>query len=227
MGVSANVHSSKSDVAYADLRSRILSGQLEAGSKLMQYELAAELSISITPLREAIRRLSGEGLIILDAHRNARVARMDVEEARELFETRRALEPEAIALASQRRTDSDIARMQEALARLLPVTQQWGEAALIAHREMHQSVYASSHNTVLIGLLDDLWDKSDRYRRIGLELPPGAEPRTRDFEEHGRMVELVIAQDSEAASELMRSHIANSLTASALAAESSMTELSR
>ena len=148
--MTANVHTSKSDVAYADLRSRILSGQLEAGSKLMQYELATELSISITPLREAIRRLSGEGLIILDAHRNARVARMDADEARELFETRRALEPEAIALAGQRRTDSDIARMQEALTRLLPVTQQWGESALIAHREMHQSLYASSHNTVLI-----------------------------------------------------------------------------
>ena len=214
-----NVYSSKSDVAYAVLRGRILSGQLEAGSKLMQYVLAEELSISITPLREAIRRLSGEGLIVLDAHRNARVARMDADEARELFETRRALDPEAIALACERRSDADIARMQEALTHLLPVTQQWGEAALIAHREVHQSIYVASHNTVLIRLLNDLWDKSDRYRRAGLELPPGAEPRTRDFEEHGRMVEHVIAREPEAAFELMRSHIENSLTATALATE--------
>ncbi len=96
--------------------------------------------------------------------RNARVARVDADEARELFETRRALDPEAIALACKRRTDADIARMQEALTHLLPVTRQWGEAALIAHREVHQAIYVASHNTVLVRLLDDLWDKSDRYR---------------------------------------------------------------
>lgn len=50
--------------------------------------LADELGISITPLREAIRRLSGQGLIVLEGHRNARVAKMNAEEARELFETR-------------------------------------------------------------------------------------------------------------------------------------------
>ena len=139
--------------------------------------LADELGISITPLREAIRRLSGEGLVDLDAHRNARVARMDADEARELFEARRALESEAVALAATRRTDADVERMHEALRHLLPVTRQWGEAALVAHRDVHRALYPASHNTVLIRLLDDLWDKSDRYRRAGLELPPGDEPR--------------------------------------------------
>ena len=223
--MSENVYSSKADVAYAELRDRILGGRLEAGAKLMQYVLADELGISITPLREAIRRLSGEGLIDLEGHRNARVARMDADEARELFETRRALDPEAIALACDRRTDADIARMQEALTHLLPVTQQWGEPALIAHREVHQAIYVASHNTVLVRLLDDVWDKSDRYRRVGLQLPPGAEPRTRDFEEHGRMVDLVIARKADEAYELMRNHIDHSLTATALATETSTAAL--
>jgi DNA-binding GntR family transcriptional regulator len=191
----------------------------------MQYVLADELAISITPLREAIRRLSGEGLIVLEGHRNARVAEMNADEARELFETRRALDPEAIALAAVRRTDADIARMQEALKHLLPVTQQWGEAALVAHREVHRAIYVASHNTVLIRMLDDVWDKSDRYRRVGVQLPPGAEPRTRDFEEHGRMVDLVIDKEPDVASTLMRSHVENSLTALALAAEIGTTAL--
>lgn len=221
-----NVYSSKSDVAYAELRARILDGRLEAGSKLMQYVLADELGISITPLREAIRRLSGEGLIDLDAHRNARVAPMDADEARELFETRRALESEAVALAATRRTDADIERMQEALGRLLPVTQQWGEAALVAHRDIHRALYVASHNTVLTALLDGLWDRSDRYRRAGLGLPPGAEPRTRDFEEHGRLVELVVAGGADQAAALMRSHIDHSLTATALATEAGEEALS-
>ncbi|WP_211225933.1 GntR family transcriptional regulator [Nocardioides alkalitolerans] len=216
--MTTHTFTSKGDVAYAELRAQILSGALPAGSRLSQYELAAALGISITPLREAVRRLSGEGLIVLDTHRDARVAQMDMTEARELFETRRALDPAAIALAAVHRTPADIERMRAAVARLLPVTRQWGEPALLAHREVHQAIYCASHNTVMIRLLDDLWDKSDRYRRLGLELQPGAGPRTRDFEEHGEMVELVVAGDADAAAALMRRHIDMSLTAAALAA---------
>lgn len=208
---------SKADVAYAEIRQQILDGRLEAGSKLLQYEIAAELGVSITPLREAVRRLSGEGWIVLDSHRNARVAGMDLDEGRQVFEARRALEPAAVALAATRRTDADIARMTTALEQLLPVTRAWGEAALAAHREVHEALYRSSHNTVMTRMLNDLWDRSDRYRRVGLQLPPGGEPRTRDFNEHHTLVELVVAGDADAASELMASHIDNSLTASALA----------
>lgn len=207
---------SKADVAYAQIRQQILDGSLQAGSALAQYELAASMGISITPLREAIRRLSGEGLVLLEGHRNARVAHMDVTEARQLFETRQALEPAAVALAAARRTDADIARMNAALEELLPVTRQWGEPALAAHREVHEAIYAASHNTVMVRLLNDLWDKSDRYRRAGLDLPPGGEPRTRDFEEHHRLVALVTDQDADAAQSLMCSHIEHSLTAAAL-----------
>ena len=209
---------SKADVAYAQIRQQILDGTLPAGSALAQYELAESMGISITPLREAIRRLSGEGLIRLEGHRNARVADMDLAEARQLFETRQALEPAAVRLAAQRRTAADITRMNAALKNLLPVTRRWGEPALAAHREVHQALYSASHNDVMIRMLNDLWDKSDRYRRAGLELSPASEPRTRDFEEHHRMVELVVHGEADSASRLMCSHIANSLTAAALGA---------
>ena len=219
--VTTYTFTSKADVAYARIRQQILDGSLEAGSALAQYELAASMGISITPLREAIRRLSGEGLILLEGHRNARVAHMDFTEARQLFETRQALEPAAVALAASRRTDADIARMNAALEHLLPVTRQWGEVALAAHREVHEALYTASHNTVMVRMLNDLWDKSDRYRRAGLELPPGGEPRTRDFEEHHRLVALVINRDAVTAQDLMCSHIAHSLTAAALEANDS------
>ena len=80
------------------------------------------------------------------------------------------------------------------------------------HREFHRAVYAASHNNVMIKLLDDLWDKSDRYRRIGLELP--SEPRTIDLNQHHQILEFVIAGDGAGAAELAGAHIANSLTAS-------------
>lgn len=212
----AHTFTSKADVAYAEIRQRILDGTLPAGSKLAQYELAEDLGISITPLREAVRRLSGEGWILLDTHRNARIAELDLDDARQLLEARLALEPAAVALAAVRRTDEDVVRMQGALKKLRPVTRKWGEAALAAHREVHRTLYSASHNEVMVRMLDDLWDKSDRYRRVGLQKPPGGEDRSRDFEEHHELVRLVVAGEADAAAALMTSHIDHSLAATAL-----------
>jgi DNA-binding GntR family transcriptional regulator len=172
------------------------------------------MQMSITPLREAIRRLSSEGLITMDTHRDSKVADMSAAEARELLEVRLSLEPSATELAAYRRTDADVALIRAAAEKLLPVTPVWGEDAIIAHRDFHRAVYTASHNATLIKLLDDLWDKSDRYRRIGLELPSADEPRTIDLNQHHQILELVIAGDGPGAADLARTHIANSLTAS-------------
>ncbi|HJV98757.1 MAG TPA: GntR family transcriptional regulator [Arthrobacter sp.] len=209
-----NVFSSKGSLAYSELRQLILSGGLTPGSRISQYELADSMQMSITPLREAIRRLASEGLIVMDTHRDSRVASMSAAEARELLEVRLSLEPSATELAAARRTEADIAAMRAAAEKLLPVTRVWGEDAITVHREFHRAVYTASHNEVMIKLLDDLWDKSDRYRRIGLELPSGDEPRTIDLNQHHQILELVIAGDGPGAADLARTHIANSLTAS-------------
>ncbi|MFD0046592.1 GntR family transcriptional regulator [Pseudarthrobacter scleromae] len=209
-----NVFSSKGTLAYSELRQLILSGGLAPGSRVSQYELADNMQMSITPLREAIRRLSSEGLIIMDTHRDSRVADVSASEARELLEVRLSLEPSATELAAHRRTEADIVAMRAAAEKLLPVTRVWGEDAITAHRDFHRAVYTASHNASMIKLLDDLWDKSDRYRRLGLELPSGDEPRTIDLNQHHQILELVASGDGPGAAELARTHIANSLTAS-------------
>ncbi|MEB8338097.1 GntR family transcriptional regulator [Streptomyces endophyticus] len=215
---SQNMFLSKSDLAYAELRDQILNGSLPAGSRLAQYDLAESLNMSITPLREAIRRLSSEGLLTVETHRDVRVSTMTADEARQLFEVRLSLDPTAAQLAAKRRTEADITAMRAAVDQLLPVTRQWGEGALAAHRVFHQTLYRASRNDVLIKMLDDLWDKSDRYRRLGLDLPPGDEPRTRDLEEHRRLVDLIVDGQADQAAQLMHDHIANSLTATAISA---------
>jgi DNA-binding GntR family transcriptional regulator len=209
-----NVFSSKGSLAYSELRQMILSGGLAPGSRVSQYELADKMQMSITPLREAIRRLSSEGLIIMDTHRDSRVADVSAAEARELLEVRLSLEPSATELAAHRRTEADIVAIRTAAKKLLPVTRVWGEDAITAHREFHRAVYTASHNASMIKLLDDLWDKSDRYRRLGLELPSGDEPRTIDLNQHHQILELVASGDGPGAADLARTHIANSLTAS-------------
>ena len=89
---------------------------------------------------------------------------------------------------------------------------------MCAHSAFHRALYVAAHNDVMTRLLDDLWAKSDRYRRLGLTLPAGDEPRMIDFNQHHQMLELVVDRDAAAVHALARLHIENSLTASAIGA---------
>src|SRR6476660_7258535 len=208
---SPNLFSTKSDAAYAEVRRRILAGELAPVSVLDQYLLSDQMGMSITPLREALRRLRGEGLIDIDVHKNTRVTPLNATEAWEPFEIRMALDPAAAC-----RTTSHIKPLRNAPKHLVPVTRTWGEKGPLAHSAFHRAIYVASHNDNMIGMLDGLWDKSDRYRRLGLMLPSGAENRERDFVEHRKMMEMIIDKDAQGVADLMRQHIRLSLTVAAI-----------
>src|SRR5947207_1899451 len=91
------------DQVYAAVRARILSGELPRGSKLPQNALAEDLGVSRTPLREALHRLSTEGLVDLEANRGATVAHHDFDDMREAWRARLLLEPQAARLAAETR----------------------------------------------------------------------------------------------------------------------------
>jgi DNA-binding GntR family transcriptional regulator len=206
----------KSDLAYARVRELILSGALPPGSALNQAGLAATLGLSTTPLREALRRLKEQGLVELDAHRDARVAPLDAAEARDLLELRRSLDPLAAGLAAQRRTAADIVELRASLGGLESLPSDPSPAQLSTHRRFHAAVYRASHNTLLVETLDGLWDKSDRYRRHALELERSEEERQRRAEEHRLLVETILDRDGAAATELMQRHVEESLGARAV-----------
>ena len=202
----------KTDYAYAALRKRIMSGALPHGSPVSQEALAAELNVSTTPLREAMRRLASEGLVILDAHRDARVAPLTADEARSLFEVREQLDPLAVRLAAERRSEADSARIRAAASSLKPLDAGSGLDALDAHRAFHAALYRASHNDLLISLLDGLWDKADRYRRATLETREDSPAdRARVEQEHQAMMDAVLDGDPDAAEKHMHRHVANSL----------------
>jgi DNA-binding GntR family transcriptional regulator len=209
-------HSTKSDLAYAVVREKILSGEFAAGQVLNQAILARAIGISTTPLREALRRLKSENLVELDAHRDARVTELTAEEARDLLEVRRSLDPLAAALAAERRTKADIKAIRDA-ANVQPLRRGFGVEELEAHRRLHGAIYRASHNDLLIATLDALWDKADRYRRVGLVGERSRQERDQKAEEHRRLVECVIAGDAEGAAAVMHRHISTSLGARAAA----------
>jgi DNA-binding GntR family transcriptional regulator len=211
----AEGYSTKSDFAYAEVRGRIVTGAYPPGTVLNQAALAADLGISTTPLRESLRRLNSEGLVELDAHRDARVTDLSAEEARDLLEIRRALDPLAVALAAERRTKGDIAEMRAALAELEPLPNKPAVVDLVAHRRFHRAIYSASHNDILIATLEGLWDKADRYRLVGLEERRRQPERDQKAREHRELFAAVTAGDREGAHQLMLTHIRSSLGAKA------------
>lgn len=202
----------KNDFAYVQLRELILTGALEPGSQLQQGKLAEEMGVSTTPLREAIRRLSSEGLITLAAHRDARVANVTQREAEDLYTVRKQLDPLAAELAAKERTVAELEAIQEAEKHLQPLTNDGNIEALLAHREFHRRIYQASHNDILTDMLERLWDKADRYRVIGLRLRGDSVDETkRVADEHHELVEAISVQDSDRARKAMEDHINSSL----------------
>ncbi len=203
----------KSDLAYTRVRELILSGALAPGAVLPQAALAQQIGISTTPLREALRRLKQEGLVELDAHRDARVRPLDATEARDLLELRHSLDPLAASLAAQRRTETDLDAVRAALDGLEALSTSPSITQLESHHRFHAAIHRASHNALLIEVLDGLWVKTDRYRRLGLAAGRSDEERDARATEHRMLFEAVRDGDADAAAELMLRHVETSLGA--------------
>jgi len=206
-----DLFNTKSDYAYIKVREAILNGELKPGSILNQATLARTIGISTTPLREALRRLKGEGLVHLDAHRDAHVADLTAEEARDMLDVRRSLDPLGAALAAERRTKADIAEIRAAHVGLEPLPVNATISHLVVHRRFHAAIYYASHNDLLIKSLDELWDKADRYRLLALQDDRGDAAREQKRVEHRQLMETVIAGDADGAFNVMLKHIETSL----------------
>ncbi|WP_199439810.1 GntR family transcriptional regulator [Umezawaea beigongshangensis] len=211
----AGFFETKSEFAYRTVREKILAGVFPPGSVINQGELARTIGISTTPLREALKRLKGEGLVELDAHRDARVTDLNAEEARDLLEMRRSLDPLAVALAAERRTRADIREMRDAAEGLRALPVDADRKSLAIHRRFHSALYRASQNVLLIQTLDGLWDRADRYRLLALEVDRGDAARAKTDQEHADLLEFVIAGDGERAAAVMREHVDTSLGAQA------------
>jgi DNA-binding GntR family transcriptional regulator len=211
----ASALTTKSDLAYQRVRELILSGEMSPGSVINQATLARTIGISTTPLREALRRLKQQGLVELDAHRDARVAPLDAEEARDLLELRMSLDPLAASLAAQRRTSQDVAEMRAALAGLETLPTDPSPRQLAAHRRFHAAIYRASHNARLVDTLDNLWDAADRYRRHGLQTERTEEEREEKAREHALLLAAIVEGDGDTAADVMRTHIRTSTGARA------------
>jgi DNA-binding GntR family transcriptional regulator len=193
------------DHVYAALRERILSGDLARGTRLRQALLADELGVSRTPLREALRRLSTEGLVEFSPNRGATVSELDFGDMRHAWSARVALEPGAARLAAERRDGQSITRLQRAIAAQRSAGSD-RQASFSANREFHLALAAASGNPHLTRFAEMLW-----VPRIGVPIYEAqaalASGSNAWASEHARITEAIAAGDADLAERLTRDHI--------------------
>jgi DNA-binding GntR family transcriptional regulator len=193
------------DHVYTALRERILSGDLPRATKLHQAILADELGVSRTPLREALRRLSAEGLVSFSPNRGARVSELDFGDMRHAWTARAALEPGAARLAAERRDRDGIAAMRDAIAAQRRAHGDRGQS-FSANRAFHLALAAASGNPHLTRFAEMLW-----VPRIGVPIyqAQAAEPAgpAAWADEHERIADAIERGDADAAERLTRAHI--------------------
>lgn len=193
------------DVVFNTLRRAILKGELEPGERLMEIALANKLGVSRTPIREAIRKLELEGLVVMIPRKGAEVARITEKDLRDVLEVRASLEKLAIELACDRIEDEEIADLKEtcqAFAESLSSE----DLTTMAEKDVafHDVIFRATKNARLIQILNNLREQMYRYR---LEYLKDIEARPRLVEEHQKIMDAVIRRDREEAVRLIRDHI--------------------
>jgi DNA-binding GntR family transcriptional regulator len=199
-------HRTLAEKAFTALHAGIVTGGLVPGQRLRIEELAELLDMSPMPIREALRRLDSVGLVEHVPHRGARVAELSVDDLREVYEARLALEPLAVRHAAERFTDEDAELARDCLARL---TDTYGGAdvreAWAAHTDFHFALYRAAGSRWLLRLITPLWESSERYRIASLPMQRDlAERRS----EHDRILGACAEGDPEAAALELHNHLA-------------------
>lgn len=187
------------------LRKAIRSGILAPGERLMEVQLAEELGISRTPIREAIRKLEQEGYVIMLPRRGTYVSSVSVHDVQEIFEIRSALESLSIGLAARRIENEELEQLQKLLT-LIEGYIDTNDIDNIVKTdiEFHNLLYTVSRNERLGVIINNLKEQLARFRKLSMSYPG----RLKDtLEEHREMVEAVANGDVEAARDAAERHM--------------------
>ena len=195
------------DVVFNTLRQAILKGELKPGERLMEIQLAEKLGVSRTPIREAIRKLELEGLVLMIPRRGAEVAKISEKSLRDVLEVRRSLEELAIELACQRMTEADLKDLEDAQNTFREAVDA-GNAMEIAESDeaYHDVIYNCTRNMRLVQILNNLREQMYRYR---LEYIKDADKRQILMIEHEKILNALRGRHLPEARAAVREHIDN------------------
>ena len=195
------------DVVFNTLRQAILRGELKPGERLMEIQLANKLGVSRTPIREAIRKLELEGLVLMIPRKGAEVAEITEKNMRDV---RKALEELAVQLACEKITAEEIEEMKKAAEEFRMILKN-KDITEIAEADVrfHDIIYMATDNQKLILLLNNLREQMYRYR---VEYLKREEAHPQLIAEHAAIIEYISKGEKKAATDVMCKHIDNQVT---------------
>jgi len=187
----------KQDYAYERLLQAIVQGKLRPGTRLPLEKLSKTFGTSRTPLREAVRRLQTEGLVVIEPHRGAVVADFSTRELVELYRIRAVLDGLAVRLATPAVTASDLQQMAALLTKMNPQTRSINSEQLSSlNWQFHEILYRRASSPTLYEMITKLYNKTQCYRIASFK---NLERATTIIGEHNRLYEAVLAGDPGAA----------------------------
>jgi len=191
--------------AYAEIRRRILNGELSAETPLSEYQLAEELELSRTPVREAIKRLEREGLVQSIPSRGTFVAELTARDISEIYQVREQLEGFAARIAAETMSEESIKRLEEEI-NVLNILASGNRLVEVVDSDirLHKHIIASTQNSRLIELLGTLDDQMHRVRALFPQSPQWLEAT---LEQHTNIVEAIKAHDGLGAEKAMKAHL--------------------
>jgi len=196
------------EVVCETLREAIRKGILKPGERLMEIQLAEELGVSRTPVREAIRKLELEGYVIMMPRRGTYVANLSIRDVNEVFEIRTSLESLSSGLAAERITDEELESLQRLLVRIGEFIECNNMEKIVeTDMQFHDLLYQASRNTRLVGFIYNLREQLTRFRSTSMSFP-GRLKAT--LEEHRAIVEAIAQGDVKGAQHASEYHMEKS-----------------
>jgi DNA-binding GntR family transcriptional regulator len=197
-------YKSTADYVTAEIRRLILAGELPAGARVDQVDLADQLEVSRHPVRQAIDRLGERGFVVIHPHKSAIVAEISIADMEELYSARRIVEDWAIRESWNRSlpvTEADLApsfKILEAVDLAADL-----DTYMAANRNFHLAMYQGCGNRHVLRTISSLFDLSERYQRAALHQSTRQDASGRD---HREMMQAVIAGDKDRLLTLAHSH---------------------
>ena len=202
----AGGHRTLAERAFATLHEAIVTGVLAPGERLPIEELAEVLEMSPMPIREALRLLDSVGLVENIPHRGARVTELSIDDLREVYEARLALEPLAVRHAAENFTQENGQRATQALTAHLKASKQRDPGPVWAsHTAFHFALYDAANSRWMSRLIHPLWETSERYRFAMLPVRMNLDERRI---EHERILQACVNHDPDTAARELHNHLA-------------------
>jgi DNA-binding GntR family transcriptional regulator len=194
---------SRGEIAYIRLKSSIRAGELKPGQRIRENEMASQLDMSRTPVREALRRLEADGLLTFAPYRGMVISELDHQAVMELYQMREVLEGTAAGLAARHASEAEIGILEDLVAADKGSAADPKEVAT-HNRQFHGAVYRSAHNRYLLKTLNVLGDAMALLGMTTMSLT-GRSDTAR--EEHAAIVAAIADHDAAGAESAARRHI--------------------